>query len=410
MKLFLKPILISVFIAFTLLSAGQPIKKIRINPDYARGGTVSQIFESVTYIPLETTKESTFGSINNLQVSKHYFTFYDFDTKSIYIFDKKGKFVSKIDKAPNMPKEYIYGLSNFVLNPFDELIYLIYAYRNHDNPKRPVVIQLAVFNPAGGLNKVVKLDTTLFKSLNYSSFTFTDSHTTLFANETRHNSSQHYFTLLKEFSQVIQPLIPYSASDPFIDFAKNYQVNSRSATNSIWARNHDFDVDIMEDKQFLKYRFVFPARLSIDSAVYKDTAMMKDPMLLDTYNRKHKDVITSIGDFYKSGNLLTFLLLKGNSFNNNDVYLNSLSSGKLYSFGKISPDSTNGYFPLIQYAITGADSQYLYSFLPAYSLFEAKNKTADKHPVYSAALQRFFSTENRKSNPVIVQLKPKRNL
>jgi len=96
---------------------------------------------------------------------------------------------------------------------------------------------------------------------------------------------------------------------------------------------------------------------------------------------------------------------------NSDVgYLSNLSSGNLYSFGKITPDSTNSYFPLIQYTITGADIRYLYSCLPAYSLFEAKNRTADKHPVYSAAMQRFFSTETRKSNPVIVQLKPKRNL
>ncbi|GAB3359334.1 hypothetical protein GCM10027566_24830 [Arachidicoccus ginsenosidivorans] len=137
-----------------------------------------------------------------------------------------------------------------------------------------------------------------------------------------------------------------------------YQLKNGSTTNSIWTRSHDFNVDIMEDRELIKYRFVYPANLTLDSAVYKDTVMMRNSLLLDDYNRLHKDLITRINNIYKSGNQLAFFLPIGNS----DVgYLSNLSSGNLYSFGKITPDSTNGYLPLIQYAITGADSQYLYS-------------------------------------------------
>lgn len=41
---------------------------LRIDPQTARGANVSQVFDEVKFIPLETTKESLFGSINDLKI------------------------------------------------------------------------------------------------------------------------------------------------------------------------------------------------------------------------------------------------------------------------------------------------------------------------------------------------------
>ena len=92
----LNKLLITVsFIFCSLFSIAQPTT-IRIDPAHARGGTASQIFEKVNFIPLETTKESLFGKIDQLAVTKDYFIILDEQTNSILIFKKNGKFHAKI--------------------------------------------------------------------------------------------------------------------------------------------------------------------------------------------------------------------------------------------------------------------------------------------------------------------------
>ncbi|MEO9021742.1 MAG: 6-bladed beta-propeller [Ginsengibacter sp.] len=65
-------VIILSFILCSVLSIAQPTT-IRIDPANARGGTTSQIFDEVNYIPLETTKESLFGQIDQLAVTEKYF-------------------------------------------------------------------------------------------------------------------------------------------------------------------------------------------------------------------------------------------------------------------------------------------------------------------------------------------------
>jgi hypothetical protein len=179
---------------------------------------------------------------------------------------------------------------------------------------------------------------------------------------------------------------------------------------TIWQRNTDYDYLLSEGGDFSKYRFIFPKRLSLDSAVYFDTAMMKNGQLLARYIEVMHDKITSIDHLLKMDNNLSFTLAKGNSNTSHDVFLYGLSSGTLFCLGIVQPDATNGYLPFIDTDISEADKDYIYAAVPAYALFEAKENTAAKHPVYDGQMRQFFATETRKSNPVIVQLKLKKRL
>src|SRR5690606_21767460 len=72
---------------------------VRIDPQSAKGGKVLDIFDSVSYIPLETTKESQFGEINQLIVTEENYIILDNRTTNcILIFTKDGKFKAKINK------------------------------------------------------------------------------------------------------------------------------------------------------------------------------------------------------------------------------------------------------------------------------------------------------------------------
>ena len=74
----------------------QTVQKIRINPDQAYGGPVSDYFENIEYIPLETTKESLFGDVSEMVVTHDSYVIFDWDTKSVLFFKKEdGKFLFK---------------------------------------------------------------------------------------------------------------------------------------------------------------------------------------------------------------------------------------------------------------------------------------------------------------------------
>jgi len=72
---------------------------LRIDPQSARGAAVSQIFDEVKFVPLETTKESLFGNIAELKIAGNKFLIYDYDTRAVLVFTNEGKYLTKIDAA-----------------------------------------------------------------------------------------------------------------------------------------------------------------------------------------------------------------------------------------------------------------------------------------------------------------------
>ncbi|PZP39718.1 MAG: hypothetical protein DI598_19775, partial [Pseudopedobacter saltans] len=98
----MKKVILFLFVAFMARNmSAQNVQTLRIDPESAVGGNVTDFFDSVTYIPLETTKDVLIGDMQHLQVSKNYIYFSSRDSKCIYVFDKSGKFVAKIDRLPH---------------------------------------------------------------------------------------------------------------------------------------------------------------------------------------------------------------------------------------------------------------------------------------------------------------------
>lgn len=91
-------------ISTTALAQGDKVdsagmKVLRIDPSRAKGVAVSQVFDEVKFIPLETNGESLFGTISQLSVTEHNFILYDYDTKAVLIFDKAGKYIAKVNSS-----------------------------------------------------------------------------------------------------------------------------------------------------------------------------------------------------------------------------------------------------------------------------------------------------------------------
>ena len=81
----------------------------------------NELFSSIEYLPLETTPESFFGTIDQLELTDDQIIILDKKTRGVYVFDKTGNFQFKIDQVGEGPTEY--RIPKFMAyNPFHKRI------------------------------------------------------------------------------------------------------------------------------------------------------------------------------------------------------------------------------------------------------------------------------------------------
>lgn len=68
---------------------------------------LSTFVESISYIPLETSDESLMARVSEIIIKDTYIYAVDSEQKIVFIFDKKGRFVSKLDRRGEGPDEYL---------------------------------------------------------------------------------------------------------------------------------------------------------------------------------------------------------------------------------------------------------------------------------------------------------------
>ena len=81
----------------------------------------TNLISNIEYIPLETNEECLIGNISRLIYRNERFYLFDlFITNSIYVFNRKGKFIYKIDKVGKGPGEYV-SISDFDVDDNDNI-------------------------------------------------------------------------------------------------------------------------------------------------------------------------------------------------------------------------------------------------------------------------------------------------
>lgn len=72
----------------------------------------SSFVDSISYISLETTDQCLVGSIKDVIISDKYILVLDKILPVVWIFDKEGHYLTKIDRKGDGPEEYV-NLSQF---------------------------------------------------------------------------------------------------------------------------------------------------------------------------------------------------------------------------------------------------------------------------------------------------------
>lgn len=403
----------------------QKIQTLRIDPDNAMGGTVSQMLDSVTYIPLENTKESEFGMILNLHVTDRYFLFTDYDTKSALIFDKKGHFhkrlrsdgfqIKGLDLDPNSGNIILQCENDaaskdpelLALNPeegidFEKVKSILERYR-----------KLAIYNSNGDF-----LHDSVASFLKDESFG--NGRTIRFGwNNMSAKDSIGYFVKAFKNKELLYEIKPFKQSFLQIGITPEVEKVLSLANGSICKTNIDtvmyctmpFDYSIYRlgwSGYTKAFQFVFPMSYSLPSEYQTDTLFSNNNIV--DYLKKNDNVVGAITDFYIRENYMFFNLNYPKLNNGKPTHMMySLSSNTLYDLDKMTPDAKNYFLPLNTKNGAFSKGSFYYE-IPSYSMLVADEENADRKVQYPDALKSFFAKKNKKGNPVIVQLRFKQNL
>ncbi|QQT55324.1 6-bladed beta-propeller [Sphingobacterium multivorum] len=101
----------------TTISDAKDFKELRLDPDNALATVDNEIIQSIEFIFLETTRQSEFSTITQLNITEKGFIIFDENINAILFFDKKGKFKSKLTS----PKDFR-SIRGFSINTIEKSI------------------------------------------------------------------------------------------------------------------------------------------------------------------------------------------------------------------------------------------------------------------------------------------------
>ncbi|MGF7081126.1 6-bladed beta-propeller [Mucilaginibacter sp. UYCu711] len=391
------------------------VMTLRVDPSNAMGGNASDFFTEVNYIPLETTDQSLFGSINKLVVTDDYFIILDRNTRSILIFNKNGKFHAKIKGTDNLP------IWDFSVNRFAKEIrysrdqYKTYTFCDFDGKTLRTIKtggELAKDEVNDGNMRYFAAD----KGVSYSFPNNVDS------------TSKYY----KVYSR---SLIMYSDEKNKVyahglGFDKKEGEDLNIISTGIWPFNSVGDTAFYYSKPYytniytikpdainLSYKFIFPFYVSIPGDFATNPDYKKKQI---EYIQKHPKAIYCITNFYQMKNNLVFRTATWGWDNKEDNLIYNLKTGTLIAYKHILQDERSNFLPIYDDSnggntfnnsgILACTGGYLYTSASSLGMFQYREKYADQKAKYPPALDNYFKKGSRKDNPVIMQLKLKDEL
>lgn len=405
--------LLSIF-AFVIFLNGQliaqEVPKLRIDPSKSFGGSISDYFNNVEYIPLETTKESLFGDITDMIVTDSSIVIYDMDINSILFFALNGKYITKINGSANRYPTISYDQVNkhIIIAEYNTII------------QRAETHDYSLTGKALDAKDITIEHLTLAKMVRLSDdYYAVPKHCWLPVGEKAKDS---IYTLLDIYkgNTLYKSLFPINQKESPVFFALGGDLRLSYSNDKgilyISTPLDNFLYKVSKDTAIKLYQFIFPA----DRVLSKSIIDSKDERFLDSVRFRlvnNSQIIKGVSNIYFNKNLLFFKINQNRYIsylssdkNNQYNFIYNMESGKLSSFERISPDAMTNYLPILDYgnkaAIYGIifTNGSFYSNISSLQMFAAKEASKSKNPQYPPVLQEYFKTQSRKSNPVIVRM------
>ena len=414
------------FILHANASAQEP-QILRIDPGFASGAPVSQVFEEVKYIPLETTKESLFGTINRLEISPDYFIILDNSTNAILLFNKNGTYHTKISIKGSEVYSFKYEKEANRIRVFStntqQLARQVREKAETDSAGASALLKRFIkvnYYDTDGKSLKVPSSNHILTPENFYSVTlpggFSFSNFAL-AGEVMPSTTAFELNLNKN-GQIYQSYFPYNKKQAIARYGR-YLPNpggfSQSQNDTIYYFTRPLEYSIYELTPHSlkeKYQVIFPMKNTVPQSFIEDKKSLNERR---DFLRDNPSIVTGLSDIYERTDRLFFKINNNEGWrrrSSNMLYF--LKTGRLVSLNQLSPDSLSSFLPVTDGAFAyesfkASDDTHFYTYISSLRLFGALESNDSKNIPPPADLEQYFKKGNKKDNPVIVQLTPKIN-
>lgn len=382
------------------------VKKLRIDPQAAKGIPVSALFQNIKFIPLETNKESIFGQITKLEVLKDRLVILDYDTWSVLIFDKNGKYINKItDKTisalgSTIPPGSKHAFSGFITTTTDNGDFI-------DIPGKNVIFR---FNKDGVFKEKIP---GIYENIIYqiqdgkitSGFT-TDKDTYYeFSVMSKTDTGKFFPFKLKRYEED-----EYIITGPKFDYVKG-------ANRMLFHNYYSYDLfDVSKAGVAFKYQIILPD----DIALPKD--FLSNPVYRlkkEQYFSDNRKKVYGLSGCYEIGDYLYFTLstmIQQRGIKESLAY--NLKTGELISLQDINPDKQSYFLPIndspVDYNFLRRGFDYydpynnnLYTSISSAAMIRLDKQNTNKDKRYPKPLADYFKNADNTKNPIIIMVQPK---
>ena len=396
------------FILMPSLNYAQ-LKNLRIDPSKAFGGTVSEYFESIEYIPLETTNESMFGDALKLIITDSSYVVFDADKNSLFFFALNGRFINK----HKYPQDKWPGIQYISVKKHIQTLYSV-------NDKQVFIERFTLTGTKISEEKLQSSPDRTFLTGCYS-LKFRDC----FVDDTqRKGDSIVYIVDIFKDGKPVKAMLPYNKYDNLFQCRlypwpiNKAGLEGDSVVYASGMLTH-YIYRITPDTVKPVYHFIFPANRTFSNSLIQSSNLKIIDSVRKIYRRASPDIIISVNNFVASGNKLFFKINPVNYIWNESTVANAqynffyhLESGKLVSYERLMSDDKSYSLPISdgpRTSINGLVTEKGVCYLPisSYRMFSAFEKNKEKNIQYTPVMQAYFKTQSRKSNPVILRMKLK---
>ena len=379
----------------------QSVTTLHIDPANARGGMVSEVFDSIQFIPLETTKESLFGSIDQMEVTDSFFIILDVRSHSILLFRRNGRFYTKITTGGD--NKYFYSFT------LDRKAQKIIANNNYANA-------LLTYDYSGRF----------IRKENHPGWIgemhLFPGNTMLYTNirKGQVEPSDHVLydlTYSKGYDSLTKEVKSYNAKYEDGEYnAFGTRLNPLEQDNTcLFSTPFEYAIYQLNDTGIIrKYQFIFPLSYSLPKNFASDVGYAGMRSKIAYVDAGYRSTFTSLDRYFLYHEYLLFSLfsrrITEGSVDYNYAY--NLQTGSLISFFRVTADSSSYYTPLLAspYEVVHTiHNGIIYSSISSVEMLSLKTKL-DMKVDYPSVLQAYFAHANRLDNSVIVAFKLKSGL
>jgi hypothetical protein len=402
-------------ITFSYGSSAQELPKLRIDLDRAYGGKFSDYLDSIEYIPLENSKEAQFGQVTNLIITDSSFVITDLDTRSVLFFSRRGKLIKRISSHGGLKASgAVHDINKNEIN---------IAFENEGHTK--VIVQ--GYSLEGNFKAELKLSR---KDVDFIHNSIIVDENTYWIRERptkfAENTDSHFFSQYVRNAK-LNSAVPFDHLNRYSFYKLNQEIG-KSNTPVIHAGKFYFSTpidhkiyEVSTDKGESRplFQVVFPAKFAINPKILNVQERKKVDSIVRKQWFAEKTVLCLENVVYDGSKLmfktrtgyLGYYASDGSRTARNFTY--DFKKSLLVAFEKISADSSTYFLPFNTPKILSIEGFYfkkghLYTHISSLDMFSALAATKAKNAKYPEVLNEYFKSQNRKSNPVIVQMKLKK--